>query len=308
MNTTWGYKSYDDEWKSSEQLIHNLVDAASKGGNYLLNVGPMANGEIPQPSIERLKDVGEWMRVNSSSIYGTTASPFMRLKWGRATKKEYPNATELFLHVFDWPEDGKLHVDGLQSEVSGAYFMADFQQQIQIDKTEAGVVLQLPDKPLDEVDTVIVLKITGKLDVDRILPEQDGDGVLVLAMNDANIHNHGYGGRLELRQDGNSAAYLDGWTDFRSRVDWLVRIDKPGTFDVYAEIAAEEPAGFLSMANDGQESLTVKSTGGLQTFQSQHIGQLTLPEGESEIRLHPQESLWNAIKLRSVTLKPVGLE
>ena len=165
MNTTWGYKSYDDEWKSSELLIRNLVDVASKGGNYLLNVGPMANGEIPQASIERLKDVGAWMRVNSSSIHGTTASPFVRLKWGRATKKEYPNATDLFLHVFDWPEDGLLRVDGLRSEVSGAYFMADFQQQIQIDKTQAGVVLQLPDKPLDEVDTVIVLKITGKLDV-----------------------------------------------------------------------------------------------------------------------------------------------
>ena len=306
MNTTWGYKSYDDEWKSSEQLIRNLVDVASKGGNYLLNVGPMANGEIPQASIERLKDVGEWMRVNSPSIHGTTASPFVRLKWGRATKKEYPNATDLFLHVFDWPEDGLLRVDGLRSEVSGAYFMADFQQQIQIDKTQAGVVLQLPDKPLDEVDTVIVLKITGKLDVERILPGQDGDGVLVLAVNDANIHNPGYGGKVELRQDGNSASYLDGWTDFRSRVDWLVRIDKPGTFDVYAEVAAEEPAGFLLMANDGQKPLTVKSTGGLQTFQTQHIGQLTLPAGESVIRIHPQKSLWNPIMLRSVTLKPVG--
>jgi alpha-L-fucosidase len=308
MNTTWGYKSYDDEWKSSEQLIRNLVDVASKGGNYLLNVGPMANGEIPEASVERLKDVGEWMRVNSPSIHGTTASPFVRLKWGRATKKEYPNATDLFLHVFDWPEDGLLRVDGLQSEVSGAYFMADFQQQIQIDKTQAGVVLQLPDKPLDEVDTVIVLKITGKLDVERILPGQDGDGVLVLALNDANIHNPGYGGKVELRQEGNSASYLDGWTDFRSRVDWLVRIDKPGTFDVYAEVAAEEPAGFLLMANDGQKTLTVKSTGGLQTFQTQHIGQLTLPEGESAIRIHPQESLWNPIMLRSVTLKLVELE
>ena len=76
MNTTWGYKSYDDQWKSSERLIRNLVDIASKGGNYLLNVGPMANGNIPPESLARLKDVGAWMRVNSSSIYGTTASPF----------------------------------------------------------------------------------------------------------------------------------------------------------------------------------------------------------------------------------------
>ena len=306
MNTTWGYKSYDDDWKSSEQLIRNLVDSASKGGNYLLNVGPMANGEIPQASIERLKDVGEWMSVNSSSIYGTTASPFIRLTWGRATKKEYPNATELYLHVFDWPEDGLLRVDGLNSEVSGAFFMADFQQQIQVDKTQEGVVLHLPEQPLDEIDTVIVLKITGKLDVERILPRQDTEGVLVLTMDDAHIHNPGYGGRLELRQDENSASYLDGWTDFQSRVDWLVRVDKPGTFDVYAEVAAEEPAGFLMMANDGQKSLTVKSTGGMQNFQTQLIGQLILPKGESAIGIHPQMSLWNPILLRSVTLKPSG--
>ena len=305
MNTTWGYKSYDDDWKSSGQLIRNLVDSASKGGNYLLNVGPMANGEIPQASIERLKDVGEWMRVNSSSIYGTTASPFIRLKWGRATKKEYPNATELYLHVFDWPEDGLLRVDGLRSDVSGAYFMADFQQQIQVDKTQEGVVLYLPEQPLDEIDTVIVLKINGKLEVERILPSQNEEGALVLSMDDANIHNPGYGGRLELRQNDNSASYLDGWTDYSSHVDWLVRIDNPGTFEVYAEVVAEQSTGFLLMANDVQKPLIVKSTGGLQTFQTQYIGQLTLPKGESAIRINPQMSLWNPIMLRSVTLKPM---
>ena len=140
--------------------------------------------------------------------------------------------------------------------------------------------------------------------MERILPRQDEEGVLVLAMDDAHIHNPGYGGRLELRQDDNSNFYLDGWTDFQSRVDWLVRIDKPGIFNVYANVAAEEPAGFLLMANDGQKSLTIKSTGGQQTFQTQRIGQLMLPEGESTIRIHPQMSLWNPIMLRSVTLKP----
>ncbi|MGI9201245.1 MAG: alpha-L-fucosidase [Woeseiaceae bacterium] len=305
MNTTWGYKSYDDDWKSSEQLIRNLVDVASKGGNYLLNVGPMASGEIPPESVERLKDVGDWMDVNSASIYGTTASPFVRLKWGRATKKEYPNATDLYLHVFDWPADGLLRVDGLNSEVSGAYFMADFQQQVTFDETPAGVVLQLPDEPLDEVDTVIVLKIKGKLDVERILPSQGEEGVLALSMDDGNIYNPGYGGRLELKQGSDSVFYLDGWTDIHSQVGWLVRIDQPGTFDVYVEVAAEQPAGFLLMANDEQETVTVEATSGQKSFQSQLVGQLTLSAGESEIRIHPQESLWHPIMLRSVTLKPV---
>ncbi len=306
MNRTWGYKSYDDEWRSSEQLIRNLVDIASKGGNYLLNVGPMANGEIPQASIERLQDVGEWMKVNSTSIYGTTASPFVRLKWGRATKKEYRNATDLYLHVFDWPEDGKLRVDGLHSEVTGAYFMADYQHHLMVKKTETGVVVQVPEQALDEVATVIVLKIKGKLDVEQILPRQNEDGVLVLTPDDANINDAGYGGRVKLRQDKNAVAYLDGWTDYRSRVDWLVNVDQPGKFDVFADLALEDSSGFQLIVNEERKSFTANPTGELETYQTQHIGQLDLPEGEVTIRIFPLKTLWQPINFRSLTLKPAG--
>ena len=306
MNTTWGYKSYDDDWKSSTQLIRNLVDVASKGGNYLLNVGPMANGEIPPASIERLEAVGDWMRVNAASIYGTSASPFVRLPWGRATKKAYENATELYLHVFDWPADGLLRVDGLRSEVSGAYFLADFQQQVPIRKSSTGVILELPEQALDPVDTVIVLKIKGELTVDRILPKQDEQGVLQLTMDDVNIHNPGYGGTLELIQEDDAAPYLDGWTDYRSRADWRVRIDQPGTFDVYAELVAEDAAGLLLIAGDGEQPITLQASDESAGFETQRIGRISLAPGETEIKLHPQESLWNPIKLRSLRLEPVA--
>jgi alpha-L-fucosidase len=71
MNDTWGFKSTDDNWKSAETLIHNLVDIAAKGGNYLLNVGPTAEGLIPQASVERLAEMGDWMEVNGEAIYGS---------------------------------------------------------------------------------------------------------------------------------------------------------------------------------------------------------------------------------------------
>ena len=124
MNGTWGYKSYDHNWKSVETLLHNLVDIASKGGNYLLNVGPTCLGEIPAPSIERLKAIGAWMKVNGESIYATTASPFSRLPWGRCTKKLHDAGATLYLHVFDWPKDGKLIVPGLRNEVRSAWLLA----------------------------------------------------------------------------------------------------------------------------------------------------------------------------------------
>jgi alpha-L-fucosidase len=156
MNDTWGYKSYDDNWKSREDLLHKLVDIASKGGNFLLNVGPTAEGLIPAPSVERLAAIGEWMKVNSESIYGTTASPLGEVPWGRCTAKP----GKLYLHVFGWPANGKLEVAGLKNKVKKAYLLADkkkaklpFEQQ-----SREKIVITVPSKAADPINTVIVLE------------------------------------------------------------------------------------------------------------------------------------------------------
>ncbi len=304
MNTTWGYKSYDNEWKSSETLIRNLVDIASKGGNYLLNVGPMANGEIPPESLTRLKDVGSWMKVNSSSIYGTTASPFVRLPWGRATKKQYPNATELFLHIFDWPTDGQLAVDGLHSEVIGAYFLADYQYQISVTKSAKGWVLNLPDEPLDNVNTVVVLKIKGALDVERLLPTQTSDGMLSLKLTDVAIHNPSYGGELVLGRDSYDNRILTEWTDSRSHVDWLFDVKMPGQFDVYADVSVKSTTSFVLTVAGESSSVTIEPTGH-EGFERRLISRVVLPLGETGLSLQPSDQLWSPIQLRSIKLEPV---
>jgi alpha-L-fucosidase len=162
MNDTWGFHKYDTHWKSTETLIRNLVDSASKGGNYLLNVGPMSNGEISPASVERLAAIGRWMRVNGKSIYGTTASPFAALPWGRATVKSGPDGTTLYLHVFDWPPDRNLRVPGLQSKVRAAKLLAS-SAEVSTSSERGGVVIHLPAEPVDRVDTVISLELDGSL-------------------------------------------------------------------------------------------------------------------------------------------------
>ena len=165
MNDTWGYKSYDNNWKSTETIIRNLVDIASKGGNYLLNVGPTSEGLIPQPSVDRLAEVGAWMKVNGEAIYGTTASPFSKqLPWGRCTTKISGDSTTLYLHVFDWPADGKLLVPGLKNKIKSARLLAAG-KKLAVENADDGVVISVPPTAPDKISSTIVLKFKGAPEV-----------------------------------------------------------------------------------------------------------------------------------------------
>ena len=303
MNGTWGFKSYDHNWKSTEVLIRNLVDIVSKGGNYLLNVGPTSLGEIPEPSIERLKAVGQWMNVNSESIYGTTASPFTKLTWGRCTKKTYVNGAMLYLHVFDWPTDGKILLPGLKNEVIVGYPLADPQQKLKTVSDKTGVSVILPAKALDKVDTVIVLKVKGLLNVEKILPKQDGSGTVVLTAAEAYIHNaHGTDTKLEGKNDKRNIGY---WTDARSWIQWEFMIDRPGKFEVFAEIAMQDDvSGLRIISGDQKLKATVTSTGGYQKFKTVKLGEITIEgTGEKSIQVKPIKNKWKPINFRNLTLK-----
>ncbi len=163
MNAHWGYNKNDRNWKSAEELIQKLVDITSKGGNFLLNVGPTAEGLFPQPSVKRLKTMGDWMRTNGECIYGTSASLFEKLNWGRSTTK----GNALFLCVFDWPEDGKLSVPGLVSKARKAYLLADPQSELSLDYQNGSAVISLPEDPPDPYVSVIRLEFSEKPEVVR---------------------------------------------------------------------------------------------------------------------------------------------
>jgi alpha-L-fucosidase len=162
MNGTWGYKSYDDKWKTTETLVRNLIDIASKGGNYLLNVGPKADGEFPVESVERLKEVGAWMKKNGEAIYGTQASPLAPVAWGRCTRKDNNGNTILYLSVFDWPKDGKLVVPGLTNEILSASLISSG-KKLKAISADNGAAITLPEQAPDAIASVVKLEVKGTL-------------------------------------------------------------------------------------------------------------------------------------------------
>ena len=159
MNTTWGFNRHDQAWKSEEQLIHTLIDIASKGGNFLLNIGPTGDGTIPHESVERLEAMGRWMETNGESIYGSTISALSRPAWGRVTHNAARGAT--YLHVFDWPKDGKLtlKLEGVVASPFKATLLGTGKeiqsQRIAAEGTQKSVQLSLPATAPDPIATVI---------------------------------------------------------------------------------------------------------------------------------------------------------
>ncbi len=175
MNNTWGFKRDDNNWKSAETLIRNLCDIASKGGNYLLNVGPTSEGLIPQPSVERLAEVGRWMSTNGEAIYGTGPTPFGaeagRLSETDKDKNGKPRFIttwdwrcttkpgKIYLHIFKWPENGKFELPAVKDKITKAYLLADPKRhKLKFKQTGQSVSLMLPDKAPDAIASVVCLE------------------------------------------------------------------------------------------------------------------------------------------------------
>lgn len=171
MNDHWGYNRADKNFKSAKEMIRMLADIASKGGNYLLNVGPTSAGEIPPESVERLRAIGAWTSVNGESIYGTQAGPFGKFAWGRCTQKKLAgDNTRLYLHVFEPPANGTLVVDGLLNGEGKASLLGDpAKRTLAVVQGEHSASITLPPDMTAVMaksdDSVIVLDLAGKPDV-----------------------------------------------------------------------------------------------------------------------------------------------
>lgn len=303
MNDTWGFKTSDQNWKSAQTLVRNLITTASKGGNYLLNVGPMSDGEMPAASLERLREVGAWMKQNSEAIYGTKAGPFRSLEWGRATAK----GDALYLHVFDWPKDGVLVVP-MRHAVRRAALLADSGAggkrgpALKTEVAADGLHIHLPDTTPDPIATVIRLDGVGSVGALPAPPRgPDKDGKLELEINEAEL-----GGAVKIESDFElNTLNTIGWRAATDTIRWPVHFAEAGSYDVVVvgRVTAEEAGkGYTVALGDQVLNGTTGDTKG--KFQHVTVGKVEVKEaGEVMVTVRAgQDSAGELMKLRAVQI------
>ena len=171
INNSWGYRSDDLNWKSAQQLIRNLSDIASKDGNFLLNVGPTAEGVIPAPEVERLLAIGRWLKVNGEAIYATRGGPYSKpLAWGRTTQQAHAQGgATLYLHIWEWPTDGKIILPDLQQSPRSGHLLASG-TAVTFSVSPEGLVVTLPGSAPDPDVSVVALEFIAPIKTTNAAP------------------------------------------------------------------------------------------------------------------------------------------
>jgi alpha-L-fucosidase len=304
LNTTWGYSQFDQQWKSPGNVIQRLVEIVSKGGNYLLNIGPMGDGTVPAPSVKTLEKVGAWMRQNGESIYGTSACPLPEAPWGKCTVK----GGKLYLHVFSRPGDAVLRVSGFHAEVTGAYLLADPSRKLAVAREHDGIAVSLPGRSPDEIDTVVVLELSGALRVDPPIITQGSDSPFELDYLKAVT-----AGRAVKRFNRAGKFHISKWTGPQDSATWHLLVSQTGRYKVTIRYSARSAwANRHYVVEIGGQSLTgvVGATGEGYQYKTFDLGSVEIGKaGEYTVRIRPAvDSDRYLMYFQSLLLEPVGVQ
>jgi len=282
-NDSWGYNKYETVFKTERDLIRMLIEVVSKGGNLLLNVGPKPDGTIQDDFVSRLKAMGRWMKVNGEAIYGTSASCFPWLPfYGRCTVK----GNTVYLHVFQWPEEGALRLPGLKNEAKEVSLLGRRKKQLTWGRDGDDVVIPLPPEAPNEIATVVKVVLDGPPEVASHPIRPGEDGSLALSAAAAEIETS-FGQRAKF-ENALGHVFITSWTRASDVPTWKFETTEDGNYKVivfYGSGGGKEPAGFTVSVAGEELRGRANGTGGDWVFKSTELGGLKLPAGVHKLQI-----------------------
>lgn len=237
-NESYGYSQYDSSHKPVAFFIQLMAKAASRNGNLLMNIGPKGDGTFDTRDVTILKGIGDWMDKNYESVGGAGASGMVWQNWGVTTRK----GNKLYLHVFEWPANGILHVGYLPAMVKKAYLLVDAAKKpLTIKQVNALThsTIQLPAKAVDTANTVVVLELGGHVKNDNMPFVAPNIPLSRLLAFDAIRSGQGlqYG-------DGKAGRYyVEGWKSPEQYLRWQFRTVEATQYKLVIKYLAGKEAG-----------------------------------------------------------------
>lgn len=302
---SWGYHASDSEWKSTTSLLKSLINNVSLNGNFMLNIGPRANGKVPYEISIRLLEMGNWLKTNGEAIYGTQAFdlPKNQHDWGKITCKQTSDGYKVYLHIFNWPLNGKLNVTGISATPEKIYLLADNNQKsLEHSYSGAFTAIDLPGEEPESVIPVVVLEYKSKPEIVNHLAAKTSDNGYSLTPE-----NQIYSGTGITRQKaarfGTVPAHYS--ISGNTTIKWKIFVDTPGnrSIDVSYSCQNEKPKSKIIVKTAGtalehQVLSTGKTVGEpnqnwvIDNFKSNPIGKFLFPKAgfyEIELEVLPAE-------------------
>ena len=299
---SWGFHSSDTQWKSTSTLLKSLIGNASLNGNFMLNIGPRANGDVPYEISQRLLEMGEWLKINGESVYGTQAFDLDNdlHDWGKITCKQDEGHFKLYLHVFNWPLNKKIYLTGISCSPQKAYLLADKEKSpLLFKQNDVFTQIELPNDPTDPYVSVIVLEYDQRpKSVNGLVAKTVDDGYSLKPGNQNNADNN-----LTIAQKQKYGTIPEYVTISNNTIlKWKIFVDVPGEKIIDISYSCQDEntrSKFIVHSANKKLSHQLKFTGmtvgepnenwHIERFVADRIGSIYFPEsGFYEIVLEVQ--------------------
>ncbi len=298
-NESYGYSKTDNSHKSPKFFIQLLAKSAALDGNLLLNIGPKGDGAFDSKDLTILKGIEKWVSKNEEGIYKTHKTDMPIQDWGVTTQKD----NKLYLHVFNWPKDGKLYVGGLKSKIDKAYFLTEPTKTLTTQVlSNIDVSVNVPKLAPDTANTIIVIALKEKLNTDMVRFVSPNMDLVRLLAFDANLTKG-----FKFGDGKTDRYYIDSWTTKDQAVSWDFRTVTAQKFKVVVKyLAGNDSGGNYTFKIDQKEFKQDVMPGGTKVV-AQALGEIQMDKGIHKLTISPNAILKSELmKLLEVQLIPVN--